>query len=367
MVEFPQALLMNVDLEKLKELQAVEREIARLGAEVAALPKRVASLEAQLADTKLKVERAQSAISANLNDRRKQEQKIQDEQQKISKYREQSLGVKTNEQYRALMHEVQFAEQEIRACEDRILEGMVNNEELEKKLKRAEAELKAETVQIEKEKAEARAVTAKDEAELADWNLKRKTLRMAISPDHLAYYDRVAAVRKNALAEARDHKCSACQVMLRPQTYNEVRTNEHIIACDSCQRILFYEPAQEAEADEVAMRKGSKKSGAVDRAWYYHSDSPYGVIFVVYVNAKGSCSKRVYDADDGRRIDAKEIHEDCSFAEVFADELRHAKRVHVEVPPNLEEDCREQLPPDLLANLQRQVAEPEQAETPATQ
>jgi hypothetical protein len=28
--------------------------------------------------------------------------------------------------------------------------------------------------------------------------------------------------------------------MLRPQTYNEVRTNEQLIQCDSCGRILIY-------------------------------------------------------------------------------------------------------------------------------
>ena len=122
--------------------------MARLGAEIAALPKRVAAIEAKLADTRAQVEKAKAAIAANQADRRKQEQKIQDEQQKISKYREQSLGVKTNDQYRALLHEIEFAEKEIRTCEDRILEGMVGNEELEKKQKAAELELKEEMAEI---------------------------------------------------------------------------------------------------------------------------------------------------------------------------------------------------------------------------
>ena len=91
-----------------------------------------------------RIDQAKTAIAANLSDRKKQEQKIQDEQQKISKYRDQSLGVKTNEQYKALLQEIQFAENGIRACEDRILEGMIGNEELEKKLKAAEVELKAD-------------------------------------------------------------------------------------------------------------------------------------------------------------------------------------------------------------------------------
>ncbi len=351
---------MNPDLERLIELQRVEREIARLAAEIADLPQRVAAIEAQLADTKGQVEKAKAAISANLADRKKQEQRIQDEQQKISKYRDQSLSVKTNEQYRALLQEIQFAENEIRACEDRILEGMVGNEELEKKLKAAEAELKAETAEIEKEKTEARALTAKDEAELASWTAQRNTLRAGISAAHLAYYDRVAAVRKNALAEARDHKCSACQVMLRPQTYNEVRTNREIIACDSCQRILYYDPAHEPAP---AAQDSKPKKIPAGSAWIYLSDSGYGAVFVFMQNAEDRSRKRYFDADTGRALDRVEAP-NLDYKHAFAGELRAGRRMNYEATPSFED---EQLAPEALAELQREVAEIHQAEAPATQ
>ena len=351
---------MNPDLERLIELQQVEREIARLTAEVAALPKRVAAIESQLADTNAQVDKVKAAIAANLTDRKKQEQKIQDEQQKISKYRDQSLGVKTNEQYRALLQEIQFAESEIRACEDRILEGMVGNEDLEKKLKAAQAELKAETAEIEKEKTEARAVTAKDETELADWNGKRDRLRSGIAPGHLAYYDRVAAVRKNALAEARDHKCSACQVMLRPQTYNEVRTNSEIMPCDSCQRILYYVPAHEPEA---VVEDGKQKKIHPGSAWIYLSDSGYGAVFIFMQNTEDRCRKRYFDADTGRALDSVEITNN-DYKHAFAGELRVGRRMSYEAAPSFQD---EQLASDALSELQREVAEIHQAEAPAPQ
>jgi uncharacterized protein len=352
---------MHPDLEKLKELQGVEREIARLSAEVAALPKRMATIEAQLADTKANVEKAKAAISAAQTDRRKQESKIQDEQQKISKYREQSLSVKTNEQYKALLHEIQFAEQEIRACEDRILEGMVAIEDLEKKLKSAEAELKAEQAEIEKEKNEARAITAKDEAELFTWNAKRDELRKGIDPDNLAYYERVAAVRKTGLAEARDHKCSACQVMLRPQTYNEVRTNEHIMPCDSCQRILYYDPSHEVAATAEVPEKG--KHAAASSAWYYLSDSGYGAVFIFMQNVDGSARKRYFDADTGRALDTKTAA-NTDFKHAFGGEVRVGKRMHYDAAPSFED---EQLSPEALGELRREVSDMHQAEAPAAQ
>lgn len=114
--------------------------------------------------------------------RRKYESAINDLRQKISKYRDQSLDVKTNEQYKALLHEIQFAEQEISANEDKILELMVNAEARDKQVKAAEAELKEEAAEIEKEKAIAHDRTAQDEKELAEWTAKRDAARAAVDP-----------------------------------------------------------------------------------------------------------------------------------------------------------------------------------------
>src|SRR5205814_847751 len=187
--------------------------------------------------------------------RRKFEHEIQAEQQKIPKYRDQSLEVKTNEQYKALMHEIEFAQQSIRAAEDRILQAMLDAEGHEKAIKGAEAELKAESAEVEKEKAETRARTEQDEKELGEWSGQRQQLRSGITPEVLANYDRVVTMRKTALAEAREQHCMACNVMLRPQKYDEIRSNQYIMSCDSCSRILFYEPANEPAPAEKPKKK----------------------------------------------------------------------------------------------------------------
>src|SRR5260370_20834111 len=117
---------MNADLEKLIKLEEVDREVTRLSDEVAALPKRVAAIEAHLADDKAAVEKAKGAIKANEAARRKLEADIQEVQQKIVKYPGQSSSVKTNDEYRALMHEVEFSEKQISGYEDKILELMIS-------------------------------------------------------------------------------------------------------------------------------------------------------------------------------------------------------------------------------------------------
>src|SRR5213595_1766163 len=159
---------MSPEIEHLISLQGTDREIQRLKAEIAELPRRVAVIEEKLAGTKAGLEKARATVKADDAARRKYESAINDLRQKISKYRDQSLEVKTNEQYKALLHEIGFAEQEIGKLEDKILEGMLDVEANEKTLKSAQAELKAETAEIEKEKEEARVRTSADEKQLAE-------------------------------------------------------------------------------------------------------------------------------------------------------------------------------------------------------
>jgi predicted nucleic acid-binding Zn-ribbon protein len=315
------------DVQNLIALQAADREILRLRDEVAALPKRVAAIEERLAGTRALLEKAKTAVKADEAARRKYESAISDQQQKISKYRDQSLAVKTNEQYKALLHEIQFAEQDIRGNEDKILELMVNAELREKDVKAAEAVLKAETAEIEKEKIEARKRTAEDEQQLAEWNAKRDTARAGVDADLLRQYDRVAKHRRTGLSEARDHKCLACQVMLRPQTYNEVRAGTQVVICESCQRILYYDPVNDEAADPavVARRRRAHPKFDSGQAWYYRPNfEDHGEVFLVYINSKGMSSRHVYDGSSGRGIGDVLVHEGeyrLGFPEDFSDDV----------------------------------------------
>jgi len=238
---------MHPDLVKLLELQRIDAEMARLKQEIAALPKRVTEIEMKLADDIAAVEKAKNSTKTNEQNRRKYEGEIQNVQQKISKYRDQMLAVKTNEEYRALGSEIRFAEDAIRGFEDKILECMVQAEELENNIKAAEKSLAIERAEVEKEKNEARARTAEDESAVKELEPKRTELRSGVEEGLQRQYDRVLKSRGSAISEARDHKCLACNVMLRPQVYNEIRDGNNVLTCDSCGRILFYDPSRDAE------------------------------------------------------------------------------------------------------------------------
>jgi predicted nucleic acid-binding Zn-ribbon protein len=313
------------DIEKLLELQVADKEIRKLQDEVAALPKRMAVIEQKLAGTKAHLEKVRTAAKSDEANRKKFEANIKDLQGKISKYRDQSLDVKTNEQYKALLTEIQFAEQEVRLNEDRILEVMVNVDARDREVKAAEAELKAETAEIEKEKEEARKVVAEDQKKLAEWSAKRNGLRQGISEDVLRQYERVAKFRGTGLAEVRDQKCMGCQVMLRPQTYNEVRNGEKVMICESCSRVYYFNPANEVKPEQevvtVTGRKRARPKADAPQAWFYRPDyGEEGEVLLAFTNSGGNSTRRIYELFTGRQFGDVLIREG-TYRQAFPEDL----------------------------------------------
>ena len=238
---------MHPDLKLALELQTVDKEIARLSAEVAYLPRHIQEIENKLAGAQRQLEADRKALADNQKERRKLEGDIPLHQQKIAKYKDQVFEVKTNEAYKALQHEIEFAEAEIRKVEDKILERMIAAEELESRVKKAEKQLAGERVEVEKEKAEAVVRTRADEEGLAELGRRRDEYRRQMSPEALRNYDLLYRSRKGvAVAEVRDGACCECNVRLRPQAFQEAKTNDRIRQCESCGRILYYVAPEES-------------------------------------------------------------------------------------------------------------------------
>src|SRR5271154_4132357 len=157
---------MHPDTHLVIQLQSLDQKIAALEKEVAALPKHIATIEKALGSHNRKLEADRAALAANQKDRRRLEGEIQVHEQKISKLKEQMLGAKTNEQYKAFQHEIEYIQKEIRKAEDRILELMTESEPLDANVKKAEVALKQEKVVVEAEKKQARDRTAADQSQL---------------------------------------------------------------------------------------------------------------------------------------------------------------------------------------------------------
>ena len=167
---------MTVEIEQVTRLQSLDLRIAELEREVATLPKHIAQIEKALDSHLRRLEADRAALVANQKERKQLEDDVKVENQKISKLRDQMLGAKTNEQYRAFQHEISFCETAIRKAEDRTLDLMAESEPLDANVKKAEAALKEEKQQVETEKAQARERTAVDQKLLDELKAERQQL-----------------------------------------------------------------------------------------------------------------------------------------------------------------------------------------------
>lgn len=249
---------MDVQLERLVRLQEVDSKIAALAESIAALPKRIASLEQTLERQKQTVEQAEKAVVAEEVRRRRLESDLKDQQQKLVKYRDQSSSVKTNEQFHALQHEVGFVEAEIRRIEDEEIASMVQIESLDARRTEAKQELAGQRKTVEKEKEAAARQSAQSQKEMDLLRKEQAELRAGIDEQLLVQYDRLAASsRKTSLARASGQRCLACQMSLRPQFWNQVRTGG-LLNCESCGRMLYFDPVLEPVPGEVGSRAAQR-------------------------------------------------------------------------------------------------------------
>ena len=231
---------MYSDLKTLIDLQQIDQQVAELTSQIETFPSKIQAIEKELNDFIHAHEERQQHLSANQKERRDMEGEIQLIRQKISKHKDQLYLVKTNEQYRAMLKEIEGEEANIRAIEDRILEKMIESEELQKLVKEAAGRLDSEKTRVAQEKArlEAEATAGKQERE--GLMRERQELAAKLDGDVLVHYERVRKGRGGmALAEVRNGKCMGCNVLLRPQLYYDVRAGEGLYECENCARILY--------------------------------------------------------------------------------------------------------------------------------
>jgi predicted nucleic acid-binding Zn-ribbon protein len=237
------------DLEHLIVLQQLEDAVDHARRVIADQPDRWRSFEVRLEEANAHLAAAKQRESDGVAARRALEKDLAMQQGRLSKFKDQLMEVKTNREYTAMQKEIEVAQHETRAIEDRILERMLEADELAQGVKEAERALAAAKKAVAEERRALDDEVTRLQGELERATGERDCVLTQISPPALATYRFVAGRRSKAVAEAREGLCTICHVRLRPQVFNDVRRNEAIIQCDSCQRIMYFVPSPTALPD----------------------------------------------------------------------------------------------------------------------
>ena len=234
---------MNADLERLIALQRLDSAAMEAQRRIAEEPDLKKALEARLDTARQQLAEAKQRLADNQTARRTIEKDVAVHQGRLSKFADQLMAVKTNVEYQAMQKEIGFAKGEVKLLEDRILERMLEADELTASQKRAEAQLAGEQKAVDAEQKRLAAEISETKTTLERVAKERADLIASLPPQAYATFDLVSRRRNGvALAEARDGICTICHVRLRPQVFNTVRQNAEIIQCETCQRILYFVP-----------------------------------------------------------------------------------------------------------------------------
>jgi len=247
---------MHPSIPRLIELQEVDSRLAEVQARLDALPKRVMAVNKRVEEARRQLAESKTALTGSLKDRKIFEMDVQSWKDKVTKYKDQSAQVKSNEAYKALLHEIEMAEAEITKAEDRLLDRMMAGEEYEVRVKEAEKTLKEVEKGAEFDLAQIKAENDAALKQKATLDAERKEAAAAVGEELLDNYHRIAKRHGGAaLAEVKSERCGKCGVVVRPHVFQEMRRpgNEELYRCEGCTRILYYiEPPQPAQAQAQA-------------------------------------------------------------------------------------------------------------------
>lgn len=178
---------------------------------------------------------------------------IEQKQEDIRKKDGQLLAVKKNEEYQALLHEMDMGKKQIGQKEERIITIMVeldeakaHFEEDKKRISEEQSKIDAECRKIDEELAEA--VRCREELER-----QRVPLEGAMAKDLLTRYTRIRRAKKTgpAVVPLHGEACSGCHMLVRAQVYNEILAGGKFHTCTQCGRLLYHEENFSEETVDV--------------------------------------------------------------------------------------------------------------------
>ena len=245
-------------------MQAIELERARVNREVRALPAEIAAAEAKLTAAQAKSAEASAALDREEQLRARLEREIETHRKKAARFRGQLDEVTTPEQAAAMEHEIGFETTEAERQESEEYASLERSEAGEAALAAARALVERLAAELESARADVARRKQELAAEMIALDASRAEVRAALDADWLTRFDRIAASRGTAIAQAVNQQCNGCRMGVRPQMWNQLRAGE-LLSCDSCSRLLYWKPEEISAEPEPAPDPLKASSGRAPR------------------------------------------------------------------------------------------------------
>lgn len=227
-------------IEKLLALQDRDQRLRAFQTELTHIPDERKSREKQIADSATRLEESRTRVKQIEVEKRNLEGEAQAKRDSITRYKQQQLQTRKNEEYSALAHEIESAEKIIRAIEDQELELMDEAEKLKPAVAEAEKIHAAEKAKIEQILTGLTDKHANLDARLTEIKADRARLAEGLDEDLLDHYDRLFKTKQGTVVVPLEHEvCMGCHMKVTSQTAIQLKAQKEIVHCPQCGRILY--------------------------------------------------------------------------------------------------------------------------------
>jgi len=231
-------------LDLLIEIQLADNELKDTESAIQRIPSKIEVLENEIQEVKNSLNERQQRVQEIRKDYKMKEGDIAENESKITKLSTQTFAVKTNEEYRAIINEIEFLKAENKKIEDTMIGLLEEDETLKKSLSKAESETE-EYVAIRKDKLVALHGEQESLTKTLDTIRAKFDAKFARLPDETKdLYHKIKMVRGNAVSLISNQICTGCSSILTPQVVNELKKRNEILTCDNCGRILIFVAAE---------------------------------------------------------------------------------------------------------------------------
>lgn len=228
-------------IEKLLALQDRDQRLKAFQTELSHIPDERKSREKQIADSAARLELSKTRVKQIEVDKRNLEGEAQIKRDAITRYKQQQLQTRKNEEYSALAHEIEAAEKNISSIEDRELELMDEAETLKPAVAEAEKVHQAEKAKIEQILAGLTEKKNNLESRIAELKGDRSRLTEGIDEDVLERYDRLFKTKQGSAVVPLEHEvCMGCHMKVTSQTAIQVKAQKDVVHCPQCGRMLYF-------------------------------------------------------------------------------------------------------------------------------
>lgn len=228
-------------IEKLLALQDRDQRLRAFQTELAHIPEERKNREKQIADSAARLEQSKTRVKQIEVDKRNLEGEAQTKRDAINRYKQQQLQTRKNEEYSALAHEIEAAEKNISAIEDRELELMDEAETLKPAVAEAEKIHNAEKAKIEQVLSSLNDKKGNLDARILELKADRSKLTEGIDEDVLERYERLFKTKQGSAVVPLEHEvCMGCHMKVTSQTAIEVKAQKDVVHCPQCGRMLYF-------------------------------------------------------------------------------------------------------------------------------